>query len=303
MIKILLTGPAGCGKTTVIENLLDIFQGTTYGFITHEIKDDMGNRVGFEVENLRGMKRLLAHKYDIHSDFKVIGKSGIPFHVDIKTIDDFLLPEIRNQRYSHDLVIIDEIGKMQSLSGSFLMTVRSLFERQLPILATICFEPEPFSLFFKFHPEAILVEVSPQNRDILPEILHSIFTNCSYFEKLNEFRQIQVIQWAKFFFKENQYIQINKLFTKSLRYVVDRKIRKNTKSTFSVTGDHHKHIVQINPIPLTKSLSADRNYSCDCDMFLGKGIYQKKKGMCSHILASHIFSETNIFESNQNLTH
>jgi nucleoside-triphosphatase THEP1 len=59
--NVLLTGPPGCGKTTVvcrlIERLGDLCRA---GFYTQEIREQ-GQQVGFEAASLSGWHALLAH--------------------------------------------------------------------------------------------------------------------------------------------------------------------------------------------------------------------------------------------------
>ena len=55
--NLLLTGPPGCGKTTVIRRLVErLANRRVAGFYTHEIRKK-GQRVGFEVRGLNGGAR------------------------------------------------------------------------------------------------------------------------------------------------------------------------------------------------------------------------------------------------------
>ena len=73
--NILITGPPGCGKTTLFKRLakeLGHFQPV--GFYTQEIREE-GVRKGFGLSSLDGQKGLLAH-VDLSSGFKV-GRYGV----------------------------------------------------------------------------------------------------------------------------------------------------------------------------------------------------------------------------------
>jgi nucleoside-triphosphatase THEP1 len=48
--RILLTGPPGCGKTTVVGKVADILRNGASGFYTEEIRDAKKQRIGFRVE-------------------------------------------------------------------------------------------------------------------------------------------------------------------------------------------------------------------------------------------------------------
>jgi nucleoside-triphosphatase len=58
---LLLTGPPGCGKTTVILRLLQRLRDLRLvGFYTLEMRQ-RGQRVGFEIVGLSGRRAVLAH--------------------------------------------------------------------------------------------------------------------------------------------------------------------------------------------------------------------------------------------------
>ena len=103
--NILVTGPPGCGKSTVIEKVVNRMEEPVGGFFTREIKES-GRRVGFSITTLDGREGILAHK-NIRSQFRV-GKYG----VNIEDLDSIavsaIIPTQREQ-----VIVIDEIGKME----------------------------------------------------------------------------------------------------------------------------------------------------------------------------------------------
>src|SRR6516165_2440708 len=59
--NLLLTGPPGCGKTTVIRHLVERLGNLRLaGLYTQEVSE-RGQRVGFEAVSLSGRRALLAH--------------------------------------------------------------------------------------------------------------------------------------------------------------------------------------------------------------------------------------------------
>src|SRR5512143_2820964 len=60
--RILLTGPPGCGKTTVVRKVADLVRGSASGFVTEEARDERGQRIGFRVTSLDGKRGELARK-------------------------------------------------------------------------------------------------------------------------------------------------------------------------------------------------------------------------------------------------
>jgi hypothetical protein len=85
--NILVTGPPGCGKSTLIEKVVAIIQAPVAGFFTREIREK-GKRVGFSVASFDGRKGILAH-VGMKSGPRV-GKYG----VSIGVFEDIAIPSL-----------------------------------------------------------------------------------------------------------------------------------------------------------------------------------------------------------------
>ncbi len=59
--NLLLTGPPGCGKTTVSRKVVEKRPFRMTGFFTGEIQKK-GRRIGFMIETLTDQRALLAHR-------------------------------------------------------------------------------------------------------------------------------------------------------------------------------------------------------------------------------------------------
>lgn len=270
-MKILLTGAPKIGKSTIIQKLLNDFTGSVHGIVVSRMYDENGMNQGFQAQSLSDKSvRTVAHRSLINSDIVV----GNGHKVDIQAIDDFVVPEIENGIRENTLTVIDEIGRMQSHSSLFLETVERLLNSECPVLGTIVFDDEPFSRPFKNHPSVILARVTLENRDILPELLHIIFTKSDELTTLSQ-RQSQTIHnLLQSYFDKNGFIQIKKLFNNALPYLLEDKIHKRG-SNYEVRGNTHAHSVRYE----------NGKYTCDCDLFNGRGKYKEKGGDCSHIQA------------------
>ena len=160
--KTLITGKPGVGKTTLIQKIVERMRSVKMaGFYTTEIRSK-GSRVGFELWGLDGKRRTLAH-VDIHSRHRV-GK----YRVDTGGFEEFLETlDLLNS--DGELIVIDEIGKMELFSSRFRNLVCDVLNSDKQLLATIAQEGEPFIMEIKQRSVVHLFEVTLSNRDSLPE--------------------------------------------------------------------------------------------------------------------------------------
>jgi nucleoside-triphosphatase len=162
--KTLITGKPGVGKTTLVQKIIERMRSVnTAGFYTAEIRS-RGTRLGFELRGLNGERRTLAH-VDIHSHHRV-GKYGVDtggFETFLETLD-LLNPGVQ-------LVVIDEIGKMELLSNRFRSLVLDVLRSEKQLLASIALGGEGFIHEIKQRPDIHLFEMTQANRERLPEAM------------------------------------------------------------------------------------------------------------------------------------
>ena len=128
--KTMITGKPGVGKTTLVQTIIDQMASVPMaGFYTAEIRS-MGSRLGFELQGLNSGRRILAH-VDIDSPYRV-GKYG----VDTAGFETFL-ETLKLLNSNIDLIVIDEIGKMELFSNHFRRLIRDVLCANKQLLATI----------------------------------------------------------------------------------------------------------------------------------------------------------------------
>lgn len=165
----LLTGRPGVGKTTCLKAALARVRLPAGGFFTEEIRAG-GRREGFALVTLAGERTILAHA-DRPGEPRV-GKYG----VDVAALDRVGVPAIRAAVRAGQLVVIDEIGKMEAASPAFRAVVEGALASPATVLGTILAGPHPWIDRIKRHPSITLIEVTLANRDTLPTRLEALLT-------------------------------------------------------------------------------------------------------------------------------
>jgi nucleoside-triphosphatase len=169
--KILLTGLPGCGKTTAIMKIINrLDREKVVGFYTQEIRQK-GVRKGFSWNRLDGAAGTLAH-VDIKGRFKV-GKYG----VDVGGFEKAVVPILDVERTDTELFVIDEIGKMECFSETFVVAVRRLFNSDKSVLATVAQKGTGLIREVKSYPSVKLFNLTRENRE---EIISDISQHLSF---------------------------------------------------------------------------------------------------------------------------
>ncbi len=166
--RLLLTGPPRCGKTTVVRRVVEAFPGRAAGFYTQEVRE-YGRRVGFEIITLDGNRAWLSH-VDFPGPQRV-GKYG----VDLENLHRVGLPAME-ARPGIDLIVVDEIGKMECLSRRFIAAMERLWEAPVPLLVTVAQKGGGYIQKIKEKPEGLMITVTPGNRDALPARIVALLT-------------------------------------------------------------------------------------------------------------------------------
>jgi len=160
----LLTGRPGTGKTSIIKQAVAVMEGKAGGFYTEEIRSQ-GIRQGFKLVTLDGQSAILAH-INIHSPY-LVSKYG----VDIDSLDRVGVSALRRAAQQCDLVVIDEIGKMELFSANFREAVLQIIDSGKKVLGTIMLSPHPWADAIKRQSQVKLVEVTRYNHhQVLEEL-------------------------------------------------------------------------------------------------------------------------------------
>jgi nucleoside-triphosphatase len=172
--KIGITGMPNVGKTDTLLKIIRSLEEHGYvvqGMITEPIIEKK-KRVGFYVTNWQTREReVFAHiEYELKEK---IGKYG----VDIAALERVGIPAIEKAITDSDVnvIVIDEIGKMEMLSEKFCTMVVEALDSDKPILVTLHKKSRtPLLQDVRRRDDIRILEVTPVNRNLLPYKIEKI---------------------------------------------------------------------------------------------------------------------------------
>jgi nucleoside-triphosphatase len=166
--NIFLTGEPGVGKTSIIQKVLGEISLDAGGFFTQEIKTGK-TRKGFELLTLDGQQGILAH-INQKSTYKV-GKYG----VDIRVMTEVAIPSLKRALDEKELILIDEIGKMECYSVEFRDIVTRCLDSQKVVFGSIQNFASPLTNAIANRPDIVKITVTLENRNLLPDKIIELF--------------------------------------------------------------------------------------------------------------------------------
>ena len=152
-LKLFITGDPGCGKTTVLRHVVERLRDRVpmTGFLTDEVRAG-GRREGFAGTTLDGRKFLLADR-SVGGDLRV----G-PYGVSLEGLESIglsaLVPAADTQ-----LVVVDEVGKMELLSPRFRDRIAELLDANVALLGTVALHGVGFVRRLRNDPRVTLVRM------------------------------------------------------------------------------------------------------------------------------------------------
>jgi nucleoside-triphosphatase THEP1 len=155
--NILLTGPPRSGKSTLIEKVIKKIKRPATGFLTRELREK-GKRVGFLIETVDGKTGLLAHQ-NIKSNHRV-GK----YRVNLENLDQIAVPSMLPSS-ADQLVVVDEIGKMECFSRLFRETLLRVLSAENQVIGSIALKGDRFIQSIKNRDDVTLVSITENTRD------------------------------------------------------------------------------------------------------------------------------------------
>jgi len=172
--KIIITGPPRCGKSTLISRLIDYYRKENlniYGFSTPEVRKG-GIRIGFDIIDINSGKKIPLARAGIYNTKFKLGK----YSVFIKEFNKYLNESLNIEENHLDILIIDEIGKMELFSEKFQEFIKRSFNSETQIIATIGEKiKHPIKNYILNLPKVMLFNLTRKNQqEVFQEIISQI---------------------------------------------------------------------------------------------------------------------------------
>ncbi len=175
--KIGITGLPNTGKTQLLMKIIDMLEAEEMivgGMITEAIIF-RNKKVGFYVIDwLTKKKRKFAHE---NIDSKIHVEN---YGVDMRALDAVGVKAIKAAIAEADVIIIDEVGKMEVESPGFVKVVNDALDCDKPLLLTLHKKSRnPLLQDIRRRDDLRILEVTPVNRNLLPYKIMDLMTGDS----------------------------------------------------------------------------------------------------------------------------
>jgi len=170
MIKnIFITGKPGCGKTSLIIEIIKELNLNAGGFYTQEIREN-NIRKGFKIVILEGREGILAH-INIKSPYRVS-----KYKVNIKDLEELGVKSILNALKENKICVIDEVGTMEMYSEKFKKAVSTALDSKNKVLGVIKLTTDPLTNKIRKRKDTKIFHLTRENREGIKKKVRSFLT-------------------------------------------------------------------------------------------------------------------------------
>ena len=165
-IKIGITGLPGSGKTYALLRVIEMLkeEGVTIGGMIDEPLTDGRHKTGFIVKNILTGESQIFASAEIESKI-MVGKIG----VDLSKFEEIGITAIKDACEKCDIIVIDEVGKIEVESPAFIEAVKEALDVDKPMILTLHKKSRnPLLQDIRRRDDVRILEVTPTNRNLLP---------------------------------------------------------------------------------------------------------------------------------------
>lgn len=164
-VKIGITGLPGSGKTQTLLRIIQLLEqeGVRVGGMVTEPIEEHHRRSGFQITNWLTKE----HAVFAHESLKSRVRSG-PYGVNLAALEGLGIQSLQDARENADVIVIDEVGKMEVESESFTHSVVDALDADKSIVMTLHKKSRnPLLQDIRRRDELRLLEVTPVNKNLL----------------------------------------------------------------------------------------------------------------------------------------
>jgi nucleoside-triphosphatase len=164
-VKIGITGLPGSGKTQTLLRIIQLLEqeGVVVGGMVTEPIIEKQRRTGFQITNWLTKE----HAVFAHETLKSRIRSG-RYGVNLQALEDVGTRALKEARESADVIVIDEVGKMEVESEIFTKAVVESLDASKSIVMTLHKKSRnPLLQDIRRRDELRLLEVTPVNKNLL----------------------------------------------------------------------------------------------------------------------------------------
>ncbi|HEV2231046.1 MAG TPA: NTPase [Thermoplasmata archaeon] len=164
-IKIAITGMPGSGKTQTLLRIIQLLEqeGVKVGGMVTEPIIERQRRSGFQITDWMTKE----HEVFAHEGMKSRVRSG-KYGVNVAALEGLGARSLAEARESADVIVIDEVGKMEVESESFSQSVVDTLDANKSIVMTLHKKSRnPLLQDIRRRDELRLLEVTPVNKNLL----------------------------------------------------------------------------------------------------------------------------------------
>jgi len=174
MPKIGITGLPNVGKTATLVAICRKLERDDFvvgGMLTRAYRPPPGDvRVGFYVEDWRTEEKEVFASKEFNTKYKAETDDGVYF-VDLDPLERIGVKAVREAIFDDevDIIIIDEVGKMEMNSEKFNETVKTALDCPKPVIMTLHKKSRnPLLQDLRRRDDVRILEVTPVNKNLLP---------------------------------------------------------------------------------------------------------------------------------------
>lgn len=165
-VKIGITGPVGSIKAEALKKIIAMLENhgsKVHGVLMSEISSN-GKVSGYSLYDLYTKKRVVFAESGIISRVK-IDKIG----VDTRILEDLLVPSLQKARELADVIVIDELGKLENTTKAVQKEIDETLEGEKPLIVTLHKKSRNPVLQEIRSLEGVRVfDITPINKSLLP---------------------------------------------------------------------------------------------------------------------------------------